>query len=124
MKLLLDTHAFIWWREDSRRLVAAARRAIADAEIVFVSAASCWEIAIKASLGRFDFPGTLLEAIGDSDFSPLPIDIAHAECVRRLPLLRRDPFDRMLVAQAIVEHLTLVTHDATLARYAVETLKT
>jgi PIN domain nuclease of toxin-antitoxin system len=120
MRLLLDTHVFLWWGEDSRQLKAEARRRITQADDVFVSAASAWEASIKAGLGKLRLPGPLLEAVLASGFSSLPIDFAHAEAVRALPHLHTDPFDRMLVAQAQVEGLTLVSRDQTLREYGIK----
>ena len=124
MKLLLDTHIFLWWLLGDRRLGAARRRAIAsqDSE-VFVSAVSIWEIAIKVTAGKFD-PGDVefpseVEAAG---FRPLAVTGAHAWRSRSLPPHHRDPFDRLLVAQALVEGLTLATDDAQLQQYSVSVL--
>ena len=124
MRLLLDTHVFLWWRADSRHLRADARRAIADAQLVFVSAATAWEAAIKAALGRLRIPDTIEAGVLDSGFEQLPISFAHAEAAARLPPHHADPFDRMLVAQARTEGLTLVTHDRRLAPYGIEILWT
>lgn len=120
--LLLDTHVFLWWRADDRRLGAAARAAIARAEAVFVSAASAWEAAIKQALGRLEIPDRISAGVEQSGFASLPITFAHAERAGSLPPHHRDPFDRMLVAQAIEEHLTLVTKDAAIAAYDVPIL--
>lgn len=119
MRLLLDTHVFLWWAEDSRQIKVDARRRISQAEEVFVSAASAWEASIKAALGKLRLPGPMVEAVLASGFSPLPIDFAHAEAVRVLPPIHTDPFDRMLVAQAQVEGLHLVSRDSTLREYGV-----
>ena len=110
-KLLLDTHVFLWWKENNPALKLAAREAIATADIVFVSAASAWEIAIKSALGRIRVPGALDEAVAHSGFIELPIEFSHAAAVEILPPHHADPFDRMIVAQAKVERLVLVTHD-------------
>lgn len=115
--LLLDTHVFLWWRTDSPKLAGVAREEIARAERVFVSAASAWEAAIKAALGRLELPAAMESGVRQSGFDPLPVTFAHAEAVRRLPHHHRDPFDRMLVAQAQVEELVLVTHDRRLESY-------
>jgi len=123
-RLLLDTHAFLWWRADDRKLKANARRAIADADIVFVSAASAWEAAIKIALGRLRVPDSIEAGVSDSGFEKLPIAFSHAEASARLPSHHSDPFDRMLVAQARIEGLTLVTHDRRLSRYEVDLLWT
>jgi PIN domain nuclease of toxin-antitoxin system len=108
---------FLWWDEGA--LPAKVSRRIRSAEGVLVSAASAWEIAIKAALGKIVVHGSFTEAVADYGFTELPIHFAHAELVRTLPALHRDPFDRILVAQAIVEGLTIVTHDAQVAAYAV-----
>ena len=121
-RLLLDTRVFLWWRANSRQLDAATREAIASAELVFVSAATAWEAGIKAALGRLRVPNTIAAGIADSGFEELPITVAHAEAAAALPPLHSDPFDRMLVAQARIEHLTLVTHDDQLRWYSVDVL--
>lgn len=122
MRLLLDTNVFLWWRADDRRLSEAARAAIAGAEAVFVSAATAWEAAIKAALGRLAYPDTIEAGVEASGFEKLGITLAHAERAGALPRHHADPFDRMLVAQALAESLTLVTTDRTLRRYGVSIL--
>jgi len=122
-RLLLDTHVFLWWRGIPAELRKEARTAIAEAEIVFVSAATAWEAAIKSSLGRLELPATVEEGVEESGFERLPVTFAHAERVAHLPLHHRDPFDRMLVAQAQVEELTLVTRDEGLRAYEVEMME-
>lgn len=124
MKLLLDTHVFLWWRLDSRRLARAARETIATAEIVWVSAASGWEIAIKRQLGRLKLDEPFAFLVEDSDFSALHVTFAHAEQTGALPAHHSDPFDRMLVAQARVEGATVVTHDRQFQPYDVPILWT
>ncbi len=111
MKLLLDTHVVLWWRENSPRLGAGARKAIAKADIAYVSVASGWEVAIKISLGRLRIPGSFEEAVEESRFSKLPITFAHAAGIADLPFHHGDPFDRVLISQAQVEGLTIVTAD-------------
>ena len=118
MNLLLDTHVLIWW-DEGRRIAAEARRAIKEADTVYVSAVSAWEIAIKTGLGRLRPTRTVEEAASDSGFLELPVTFRHAERVTGLPPHHRDPFDRMLVAQAAVEELALVTRDPVFARYGV-----
>jgi len=122
VSLLLDTHVFLWWREASGRIGEDARRAIAQAEIVYVSAASAWEVAIKVALGKLDIPGPLESAVQESEFEQLPITFAHASRLAGLYAHHGDPFDRMLVAQAATEGLTIVTHDRKLAPYGVPTI--
>ncbi len=119
MNLLLDTHVLIWW-DEGHRLLEPARQAIEEADTVFVSAASAWELAIKSGLGRLRPSRTVREAVEESGFLELPITFRHAERVATLPRHHRDPFDRLLVAQAEVEGLTLVTRDPVFGHYAVE----
>jgi PIN domain nuclease of toxin-antitoxin system len=123
-KLLLDTHVFLWWRANDPLLQVAARSAIADADVVFVSAATAWEAAIKASLGRLDLPNTVESGVEDSGFEKMQISFSHAETAAALPPHHGDPFDRMLIAQAISEGLTLVTHNRRLEAYEVPILWT
>ncbi|MBA3498133.1 MAG: type II toxin-antitoxin system VapC family toxin [Gemmatimonadales bacterium] len=118
MSLLLDTHVLIWW-DEGRRLAAAARRAIEDADAVYVSAASAWEIAIKTALGRLRPSRTVEDAVRESGFLELPVTFRHTARVAVLPAHHRDPFDRLLVAQAEVEALTVVTRDPVFGRYPV-----
>ena len=123
MRLLLDTHAFLWWLGDDPKLGPLARSAIADnRNAVFVSAASAWEIAVKRRSGKLEAPGEIGEWIASSDFAPLSIDVAHAIAAAELPPHHRDPFDRMLVAQAQLEELTLVARDDEIDAYAVAVL--
>jgi PIN domain nuclease of toxin-antitoxin system len=121
-RLLLDTHIFLWWRAEPSRLAAEVQSRIATADLVFVSAASAWEARIKASLGRLDLPDTVEAGVLASGFERLLITFSHAERAASLPPHHRDPFDRMLVAQAQAEELTLVTHDRLLEPYEVEIL--
>jgi PIN domain nuclease of toxin-antitoxin system len=121
-RLLLDTHIFLWWRGDPDRLSAEARARIAAADIVFVSAASAWEAGIKVSLGRLTLPDAVEAGVAASGFEKLLITFSHAERAAALPPFHRDPFDRMLVAQAQAEGLTLVTHDRLLEPYGVPIL--
>lgn len=127
LRLLLDTHAFLWWIGDDPRLSRPAREAIADGRnAVFLSAVSAWEMVIKAGLGRLRLPedleAFLAEQLRASGFSPLPVTLTHALAVRQLPDYHKDLFDRMLVAQAIQEGLTLVSGDAEIARCPVPRL--
>jgi PIN domain nuclease of toxin-antitoxin system len=121
MKLLLDTQVLLWAAGEPKRLSAAARRLLLDRrhELLF-SAASLWEIAIKSTLGRDDFqvdPRLLRRGLLDNGYVEMPITSQHAVSIDLLPPLHRDPFDRLLLAQALTEGLTLVTADAQLARY-------
>ena len=117
MRLLLDTHAFIWW--DRGELTPAARDLVVGADDVFVSAVSAWEIAIKAALGKMRATAPLAEAIADYGFAELPIAVRHADAVRALPVHHTDPFDRLLIAQARIEGLTIVTTDRKFEPYRV-----
>jgi PIN domain nuclease of toxin-antitoxin system len=118
MRLLLDTHIFLWAVAGSPLLKPAVRRAIESAEVVHVSAASIWEVAIKARLGKIDVViEDLVSAIDGSGFVELPVSAHHAAGVAVLPLHHADPFDRLLVAQAIAEPLRLLTVDGVLAQY-------
>jgi PIN domain nuclease of toxin-antitoxin system len=119
VNLLLDTHVLIWW-DEGRGLSSTGRRAIETADSVYVSAASAWEVAIKIGLGRLRPSRTVEAAAEESGFLELPITFRHAQRVTGLPAHHRDPFDRLLVAQAEVEGLTLVTRDPVFERYAVQ----
>jgi PIN domain nuclease of toxin-antitoxin system len=118
MRLLLDSHVLLWWDASDERLPQNARSMIADpANEVLVSAASIWEIAIKNALGKIKVSGRLADVAAANGFRSLPIEASHAERAAGLPPHHRDPFDRMLVAQAFDEGCTLVTHDQRLALY-------
>jgi PIN domain nuclease of toxin-antitoxin system len=119
MRLLLDTHVLLWWLANPTLLAEGARRTIEDGKsLVYVSAAVAWEIAIKSALGKLRV-GNLEEALDENQFLPLPITVTHALALQKLPLHHRDPFDRMLVAQAMSEGLTLVSRDADIQRYPI-----
>lgn len=124
MKLLLDTHVVLWWQRDDRRLGREARRAIAGADVVWVSAVSGWEVTIKMALGRLRLDEPFRVLLAADDFTELPLTVAHAEAVAALPAYHTDPFDRALLAQARVEGATLVSHDRALAPYRVPTIWT
>jgi PIN domain nuclease of toxin-antitoxin system len=121
MRLLLDTHILLWTIADSGRLSAAARALIGEPESALsFSAASLWEIAIKSGRGRENFRidvSSLRRSLFDNDYAELPMTGAHAAALGKLPPIHGDPFDRLLVAQAIVERLTLVTSDRVVAKY-------
>ena len=123
MKLLLDTHVLLWALGNPSSLSPDARAAIENPRTpVLVSTASAWEIGVKVSLGKLRAPVDLAEQLRDKRFTPLPVSIAHGLRVGALPLHHRDPFDRLLVAQAQLEGLTIVTRDERIAAYDVETL--
>jgi PIN domain nuclease of toxin-antitoxin system len=118
LRLLLDTHVFLWAVSANRRLKPAMRDYLSQADAVYVSAASIWEIAIKSRLSKIDAdPVALADAIDGSGFQELPVTARHAAAVAALPLHHTDPFDRLLLAQAFAEPLRLVTADKTLNAY-------
>jgi PIN domain nuclease of toxin-antitoxin system len=124
MRLLLDSHVFLWWLQDSPRLARTARRAITSpASSVFVSAASIWEIAIKLGIGKLRWKApanvTLDQCIRACGFTELPVTARHAAATRDLPPHHGDPFDRMLISQALTEQLRVVTADLTFRAYGV-----
>ena len=124
-RLLLDTHVVLWALDDHPKLASEARCAITDpANEVFVSAASIWEIAIKRALGKLQAPYNIVSWIESSGFLELAVTSFHAEQAGDLPFHHRDPFDRMLVAQAQVEGLVLVTADQDIPLYGVHTIPT
>jgi PIN domain nuclease of toxin-antitoxin system len=118
MRLLLDTHVFLWAVTANRRLKSSVREFLSNADAVYVSAASIWEIAIKASLGKIEGDAaSLADVIEGSGFQELPVSAQHAAAVAKLPLHHTDPFDRLLLAQAFLEPLRFITADETLAAY-------
>lgn len=124
MRLLLDTHALLWWLADRSTLSSEARSSISEGDNeVVVSAASAWEIAIKRAAGKLRVPSGLEEALAENGFGSLPITITHAMAAGALPAHHRDPFDRMLVAQANLEGLTLVTRDPRFEPYGIPILR-
>jgi len=124
MRLLLDTHALLWWLADDERLSAKARKAIADPEnIVFASAASGWEISVNRSLERIEVSfEALVDAINECGFDMLPVSLQHGLIAGALPAHHRDPFDRMLVAQCQAEGLRLVSRNRQFANDGVDLL--
>lgn len=123
---LLDTHAFMWWIDDDRRLGPSMKRVIEAASRVLVSDVSLWETAIKAAAGKFESRANLESwftgHLAAERFGPLAIERSHLARVATLPMIHRDPFDRLLVAQAQTERLVMVTGDARIAQYDVETI--
>jgi PIN domain nuclease of toxin-antitoxin system len=122
MRLLLDTQVLIWWDEGAR-LSRNAVAAIREADQVYVSAVTGWEVAIKTAVGRLQTSRTVTEAILETGFEELPVRLRHAQALARLKAHHRDPFDRMLVAQALVEGLTIVTRDRAFEAYQVPQLR-
>ncbi|MFD4440828.1 type II toxin-antitoxin system VapC family toxin [Nocardia sp. NPDC058519] len=123
MSVLLDTHVILWWLTDDPTLDAGLRERLDHDPDVYVSAASVWEIAMKQASGKLAGPADLPERVVGSGFLPLAIDARHAIEAARLPLIHRDPFDRILVAQARCEELTLITRDPYCLQYEVDSLR-
>jgi len=119
VKLLLDTHVVLWWRQDSAHLTSTIRRTVASADEVLVSAASGWEVAIKIGAGKLRLAHSFAWMVNESGFTELPVNLAHTERLPALPRHHRDPFDRLLVAQAQAEGATLVTHNRQFTPYDV-----
>ncbi len=123
MRLLLDTHAALWWLADDDRLGTASARLLADpASEVLLSAAVVWEIAIKRSLGKLDAPDDFAATLIGAGARALSISIEHADAVAELAWHHRDPFDRLLIAQATIEHAVLVTNDPAVQAYGTPVL--
>ena len=123
-RLLLDTHAFLWWISDDSILRRNAHAAIADPRNeIFVSAITAWEITVKRLKGQMDAPGNLAAMVDEKGFTHLPLGFHHAEQAARLPMHHKDPFDRFLIAQAQAEGMTLVTRDTHMQLYGVQTLR-
>ena len=128
MRLLLDTHAFLWWVNDHDALSSRARASIADrGNECLLSLASCWEMAIKVGIGKLELPGKpgkiirfVEEQLAANGFRSLPIELPHVARVATLPFRHRDPFDRLLAAQALAEDLTLVSADPVFRKYGIK----
>jgi PIN domain nuclease of toxin-antitoxin system len=120
LKLLLDTHAALWWLADDDRIGDdVARHLTDDSNQVLISAVVVWEVAIKRSLGKLEAPDAVGQTLVDAGAQPLPVTIEHAAVVERLPWVHRDPFDRLLVAQALTEDAAIVSRDEPLSQYGV-----
>ena len=118
MRILLDTHLILWWINDDPAMSRIARELIANPDnTIFVSPVSMWEIWLKKGLGRLELPSEFVETLAREEFEQLPLTVAHTRKVAELPWLHRDPFDRMLLAQAQAADLTLLTADSQLAQY-------
>jgi len=124
MNLLLDTHVLLWWLDANPTLSEKATSMIADGNnLVFVSAVVIWEIRIKQSLGKLEIPSNFRKVLDEQSFEMLPITAEHAHAVGDLPSYHRDPFDRMLVAQATVERLKMVPRDTIIKEYKIPIIK-
>lgn len=122
MRLLLDTHVVLWWLADSTELSDEIKEQLDAEPSVYVSAVTPWEISIKQALGKLEGPDDLAERVRDSQFSSLPMTAGHGVRAGRLPAHHRDPFDRVLVAQAQIEGLTLLTRDKRIPQYDVHVM--
>jgi len=123
LRILLDTHYLLWWLGDTDDLGTQGRQLISAPEnLIFVSVASLWELRIKEQIGKIDLPSSFSEVLRQQAFEILAVNVAHTEALQTLPLHHRDPFDRMLVAQAKVEGLTLLSRDRIIACYEVACL--
>ena len=123
MKLLLDTHVLLWWLANNSTLSELAKKSISNPDnLIFVSAASAWEIAIKKSIGKLEAPNDLTQQIEKKDFLPLPITINQALAVGKLPWHHKDPFDRIIIAQAQGAGMEIVTRDRKFTPYSVGTI--
>jgi PIN domain nuclease of toxin-antitoxin system len=119
MQILLDTHLFIWWLKDDMQLSKQARKIITNADVVYISSVSIWEAGIKIQLGKLEANiDKLITSIESEGFTELPLMAKQVETLTKLPLIHRDPFDRMLIAQAISEPLRFLTSDVTLKNYS------
>ena len=123
MKLLLDTHALLWALSRPDELAHEARRRLQDAgNTIFVSVASAWEMEIKRALGKLQAPDDLPKQIERQRFTELPVRLRHIQALKGLPALHRDPFDRILVAQALADELVVVTRDAQIRAYPIRSI--
>ncbi len=121
MRLLVDTHVLLWWRDDSPQLSPRARREIADSKNeVCVSVVTLWEIVLKRSAGRLNFPDDLEQVLQEDSFTLMPIGFQHLRTIERLPFLHKDPFDRMMIGQALAEGIPIATGDRIFAAYGVQ----
>ncbi len=121
---LLDTHVLLWWLSDPSRLSQKARNAIEDGEsAAYISTAAVWEMAIKKAMGRLDFPANLQDVLAKDHIEVMPIALSHALAVADLPMHHQDPFDRMQIAQAKLQDLTILTRDPMFANYDVQVVQ-
>jgi len=124
MNVLLDTHTLLWWLDDNPTLSREAYNIISDGKnVVFMSAASIWEIRIKESIGKIDIPSNFKEILEKQPFEVLSITSEHAHAIKELPLIHRDPFDRMLITQGKIEKLAIITRDVIFSEYNIHVIK-
>lgn len=124
MTYILDTHVLLWWLDDPKLLSKETQNILHDiSNIIYVSSVSTWEIVIKQSLGKLKVPRQIFDVIDKESFFELPISIKHTKCLSTLPDYHRDPFDRLLIAQAIIEKSTLITSDKMIAKYSIPIIK-
>ena len=124
MKLLVDSHVMVWWLAQPERLSREAVEALTDGNNeAYFSAASVWELGLKMARGKLKMPSGFVELLRTDGFVPLPVTVAHAEAALSLPALHADPFDRLLIGQAVAERLVFVTHDEVLWSYPVTSLR-
>ena len=124
MRVLLDTHFLLWWLDDAVELGDTAREVISRPEnLIFYSSASLWELRIKEFSGKIDLPENFSTILQTEPFEALAVTVKHTEALRGLPMHHRDPFDRMLIAQAITEKLTLLTRDEFIPLYDIASMK-
>jgi PIN domain nuclease of toxin-antitoxin system len=120
MNLIIDTHVLLWWLDDNPALTRRARAAIADGKnLAFVSAAVIWEIRIKQAVGKLVLPPNFRNVLDQQPFQSLPVTAEHAHALEDLPFHHRDPFDRILIAQARIEGFTIMTHDPVFSKYKI-----
>ena len=123
MNLLLDTHIILWWLDNNNKLPEKYFEAISDSNnICFISSATIWEVSIKCALGKLEIPDNFTDILEQEGFNELQISWNHAAMVRQLPFHHKDPFDRLIIAQAIIEDLTLLTVDKVIPEYEVKIL--
>lgn len=123
MNLLLDTHILLWWLDNNEKLPEKYLKVISNSNnICFISSATIWEISIKSALGKLEIPDNFTDILQDEGFSELPVSWKHAAMVRQLPFHHKDPFDRLIIAQTIVEDFTLLTVDKIIPQYCIKIL--
>ncbi len=124
MSYLIDTHVLLWWMDNSNKLSQKEKDVISKSDnLILISSAVIWEIRIKESLGKLKIPSDFFSTVQKGGFQFLSIDAVHTNYLEKLPLHHRDPFDRILISQAILENLTIITHDAIFKKYEVSLLK-